>query len=598
MRSTWVSVKKTLHELLYILPAKQKKHAVWVMVVIILGSGFELLGVSAVLPFLQAIMTPDIIMNSKYIQPITRIFKIDTASDVLILVGIGLILVYISKNVFMIFSAYVNCDYSTKVQKELSIKMLQSYMSRPYIFFMNADTGEIIRGCNDDIGGVYNILINLFIIISEMLSTVMIGVYIIYMEPMTAILAILLIFMVMIGIVAGFKPLMKRLGKKYMEAQAKKNKAIYQTINGVKELYAMQRQKLFVAGYDAASETVRKTQRNYEFINSSPDRIVEGICLSGLIGIVLVRLLMGIEMDAFVPKLGAFAMAAFKLLPSIGKISNRITSIVYYIPRLDCVYNNILEAQEYETRMAEERKKRNGEAKVDAEVVFRDVVSLKNVIWKYENQVKPVLNGISIDIHKGQSVALIGASGSGKTTLSDVILGLLLPVQGGVYMDGKDIFTMPKEWANIVGYVPQSVFLIDDTVRNNIAFGLKDIDDSAIWKALDQAQLKDFVEGLPDGLNTVVGEHGIKFSGGQRQRIAIARALFNRPEILILDEATAALDNETEKAVMDAINALQGHITMIIVAHRLTTIRNCDAIYEITDGKAVKRSKEEVFGSI
>ena len=217
-------------------------------------------------------------------------------------------------------------------------------------------------------------------------------------------------------------------------------------------------------------------------------------------------------------------------------------------------------------------------------------------MWQYEGQTRPVLDGVSFEIHKGQSVALIGTSGSGKTTLSDVILGLLTPAKGSVYMDGIDIYTMPKAWAGIVGYVPQSVFLIDDTIRNNVAFGLRDIDDADIWKALEQAQLKAFVETLPAGLDTIVGDRGIKFSGGQRQRVAIARALFNKPEILILDEATAALDNETEKAVMESIDALQGQITMVIVAHRLTTIRNCDSIYEIKDGKAVKRSKSEVFG--
>ena len=229
-------------------------------------------------------------------------------------------------------------------------------------------------------------------------------------------------------------------------------------------------------------------------------------------------------------------------------------------------------------------------------IEFQEVVSVENIVWQYEGQTKPVLTDVSLCIHKGESVALIGASGSGKTTLSDILLGLLAPEKGSIYMDGIDIYTIPKIWARIVGYVPQSVFLIDDTIRNNVAFGLRDVDDSDIWKALEQAQLKAFVETLPAGLDTIVGDRGIKFSGGQRQRVAIARALFNKPEILILDEATAALDNETEKAVMESIDALQGQITMVIVAHRLTTIRNCDSIYEVKEGKAIRRDKSEVFG--
>ena len=211
---------------------------------------------------------------------------------------------------------------------------------------------------------------------------------------------------------------------------------------------------------------------------------------------------------------------------------------------------------------------------------------------------KSLLTDVQLTIQKGESIAFIGASGAGKTTLSDIILGLLQPEKGTVDMDGIDVYTIPMQWAHIVGYVPQSIFLMDDTVRNNIAFGIsaETIEDKYIWEALEKAQLKDFVEKLPYGLDTIVGERGVKFSGGQRQRVAIARALYNKPEILVLDEATAALDNETETAVMESIDALQGQITMIIVAHRLTTIRNCDKIYEIKDGVAVERSKEEVFG--
>ena len=289
-------------------------------------------------------------------------------------------------------------------------------------------------------------------------------------------------------------------------------------------------------------------------------------------------------------------MAAFKLLPSIGKISNRVTGIVYHKPRLDNVYDNILEAEKYEKECEEESRRRNCGQEIDKAIEFQEVVSVENIVWQYEGQTKPVLTDVSLCIHKGESVALIGASGSGKTTLSDILLGLLAPEKGSIYMDGIDIYTIPKIWARIVGYVPQSVFLIDDTIRNNVAFGLRDVDDSDIWKALEQAQLKAFVETLPAGLDTIVGDRGIKFSGGQRQRVAIARALFNKPEILILDEATAALDNETEKAVMESIDALQGQITMVIVAHRLTTIRNCDSIYEVKEGKAIRRDKSEVFG--
>lgn len=300
----------------------------------------------------------------------------------------------------------------------------------------------------------------------------------------------------------------------------------------------------------------------------------------------------------FIPNLAAFAMAAFKILPSIGKLANRVTGIVYCRPGLENTYRNIAEANQYAEAMRQyiiNNSENDGQTE---NLQFTDCLTVDHVLWQYENQKAPVLTDAFLSIKKGESVALIGASGAGKTTLSDIILGLLRPYSGTIRMDGVDVYTMLRQWAHIVGYVPQSVYLIDDTVRNNIAFGINEeiIQDKDIWDALEKAQLKRFVESLPYGLDTIVGERGVKFSGGQRQRIAIARALYSKPDILVLDEATAALDNETESAVMESIDALQGQITMIIVAHRLTTIKNCDKIYEIKDGVAIERSKEQIFG--
>ena len=220
------------------------------------------------------------------------------------------------------------------------------------------------------------------------------------------------------------------------------------------------------------------------------------------------------------------------------------------------------------------------------------------MLWKYPESKKATLQGINLEIKKGESVAFIGESGAGKTTLADIILGLYIPQEGTVTVDGVSIYDIPQDWSRIVGYVPQSVYLLDDTIRNNILFGEKQMDDKKIWDALKQAQLYDFVKTLPDGLNTIVGERGIKFSGGQRQRIAIARALYYNPDILVLDEATSALDNETEEALMESIEALQGLKTLIIIAHRLSTIRNCDKIYEVKDGKIELRNKEEILKGI
>ncbi len=589
------AIEDIFSELSYILNRKQKKQSLKVLAIIIVSSWLELIGVSAVLPFVQAIISPEVLLQNAYIQKILRLFNIEASTKTLLLViGIGMMLVYVIKNLFMIFSLFLQNDYNTKIQKDLSNTMLHSYMNRPYTFFLETNSSIIMRGSTDNIFGIYQILSSIMSMSAEIISVIMIGIYIVFTDFWTAIAALLLMLTIVGGIVFFFRPTIKRIGQKNMEVVAAKNKAIYQAISGIKEIFVMQRQKYFEKEYEQTSEIHRNVQRNYGFISACPDRIVEGICISGLIGVICIRLLTSEEMLNFIPKLAVFAMAAFKVLPSVGKISSRMSSIIYYRPMLLDTYNNMKEVNEY----VEEQKKyiqKNSTYKDSIRNLrFVSHLLINQVVWKYKNQQKEVLSKTTLVIEKGQSVGLIGASGAGKTTLVDMILGLLKPQEGSIEMDGIDIYTIPHEWSHMVGYVPQTVFLMDDTVRNNVCFGLKidDKNDEMVWEALERAQLKAFIQSLPNGLDTIVGERGVKFSGGQRQRIAIARALYCKPEILILDEATAALDNETEAAVMESIDLLQGQITMIIVAHRLTTIKKCDVVYEIVDGQAIQRDKE------
>lgn len=599
MGSNLKTMIQMLKQMNYILDRNQKRGAVYLLLVIMISAVLELLGVTAILPFVEAAISPEKMLQNQYIVKIAPIFGITNANSLLFIFGIGLIVLYIVKNLFLLWASYVQNDFSTKIQKELTVKMFWSYMSRPYTFFLHTNTSEILRGCSNDTLCVYNVIDYLSVILTQVLTVTMIGIYLVYMEPIIALSVLCLMTLVLLGMVFVFKPMINEAGKKSRELQVLKNKILVQAVNGIKEIFVMQRKKNFMEAYDEACNQSRKVMRKYNVLSSSPDRIVEGVCVSGIIGIVCVRLTdSSTSMTDFIPKLAVFAMAAFKILPPIGKITNRVTGIIYNRPGVVGVYESIVEANKYEEQRKQYVIDTNIAVEERTELMFEKQVSINHILWQYENQKKPVLNGVQLTINKGEAVAFIGASGAGKTTLSDVVLGLLKPIRGTVEMDGIDVYTIPMQWAHIVGYVPQSVFLMDDTVRNNIAFGLPSdmIDDQAIWKALEMAQLKEFIEGLPYGLDTLVGERGIKFSGGQRQRIAIARALYSEPQILVLDEATASLDNETETAVMESIDRLQGQITMIIVAHRLTTIRNCDKIYEIKDGVALERSKQEIFG--
>lgn len=599
MTNNFRTMVQMIEQLNYILDKSQKKRAFWLLIVIILSAGFELLGVSAILPFVEIVVSPEQVFQNKYAIKVTSLMGITSTNEMLLLMGLGLILLYIIKNAFLLYANYVQYDFATRIQKELSVKMLESYMRRPYTFFLNTNTAEVLQGCGTDTTFVYNIIDYFSTILSQILAVIMIGFFLIYTDPIIAVSVLFLMMIVLLGMVLFFKPIIKKAGKRNQELLIYKNKILVQMTNGIKEIFVMQRKKLFVDEYAEASDQSRKVQRIYNVLSVSPDRVVEGICISGIIGIVCIRLVNdSSSMIDFIPKLAAFAMAAFKILPSISKIANRMTGIIYSRPGLISVYQNMVEANRYTKTMDQYVADKRMDVEQAINVEFREQLLINHVSWQYDSQKLPILTDVQFTVYKGESIAFIGASGAGKTTLSDIILGLLQPAKGTVEMDGIDVYTIPMQWAHIVGYVPQAIFLMDDTVRNNIAFGLPvdKIEDTYIWDALEKAQLKDFIEKLPYGLDTIVGERGVKFSGGQRQRIAIARALYNKPEILVLDEATAALDNETETAVMESIDALQGQITMIIVAHRLTTIRNCDRIYEIKDGMAVERSKEEVFG--
>lgn len=577
-----------------ILSSKQKKQIVGILFLIIVGSFVEMLGVSAVLPFIESLLTPEILSEKWYFAPITKITGAQSSFEIIVTCGILIVAVYLLKNLFLLVSTWRQSKFRCQFQKDLSTTMLRSYVRRPYTFFLNTNSAEVLRGIGQDVYGTFEIMRNMFLTLSETLTVAMIGIFIIYTDPFMACGILGLALICFFVITFSLKPILSRIGKELRAANFERGKCAYQSVMGIKEIKVTQREQTFIEGYDEAYEKEQKIEVVHEVANALPVKIIETVCIAGLIFVVCIKIKIGIDIADFVTKLGTFALAAFKILPSISRLTEYLNNLVYYRPALEAVYNNLDEVKKYEKELETYISVKDEQF---ADLEFTEELRCRNVIWKYQNAKDDVLKGLNMSIRKGEAVALIGASGAGKTTLADCILGLLKPESGMIEMDGIDIFSIPKQWSRIIGYVPQTVFLIDDSVRANIIFGApkEEWDDDKVWKVLKQAQLDLFVHNLPDGLDTIVGERGVKFSGGQRQRIAIARALYYNPEILVLDEATSALDNETEKAVMESIEALQGHKTLIIVAHRLTTIRKCDKIYEIVDGHAVLREKKDVF---
>ena len=315
---------------------------------------------------------------------------------------------------------------------------------------------------------------------------------------------------------------------------------------------------------------------------------METVCIGGMMSVVILKILRGVNLSYFIPTLSVFVVAAFRMLPSFGRITSFMNMMIFNKPAVEAVYNDVRIMNELDELKTVEN---------DNELIFNNKIDISCVAYSYPNTTAEVLKRVDISIKKNESIGFIGPSGQGKTTLADIILGILTPSKGTIEVDGKDITENMTSWHHMLGYIPQTIFLCDDTIRKNVAYGIneEDIDDERVIRALEEAQIKDFVLRLEEGINTEIGERGVRLSGGQRQRIGIARALYNNPEVLILDEATSALDNDTEVAVMDAINRLQGNKTLIIIAHRLSTIENCDKIYRINDGFAELIDKCELY---
>jgi len=586
------TIKLMWHQLMYILDKKQKRNMFFVFLVILTGAGLETLGVSIMLPFMQMLTTPEKLMEKDYIQFFANLLGIREAIGITMMTGVAIVIVYIIKNIGLAISAYIQTRYSMEMVKQMSYQTMYSYMNRPYQFFVNTSSGEIIRGVSGDAITIRQVIINLFKFLSEALVVILVGLYVITADPLMALGVILICAVCFLGIVYALKKKMAKLGLLAREADAETNKTAIQIIYGIKDIFVRQKRSMFLEIYDSANEKTCKANTGYTFAGLLPERIIETMCIGGIIIVVLMRIAMGVNTEEFIPMLAVFAVAAFRILPSISRMTGYASGFIFQRPALAAAYENIKASREY--MVSQKQTNRDNELK-NANLSFNRCIEVNNLTWAYDEKNGNVLEDANLSVAKGESVGIIGESGSGKSTLCDILLGLYLPQKGTVKVDGYNISDIPYAWSKMMGYVPQMVYLLDDTIRNNVAFGEKNINDEDVWDALAQASLKDFVEGLPNGLDTVVGERGVKFSGGQRQRVAIARALYNKPDILILDEATSALDNETEAAVMEAIEALQGSITLIIIAHRLTTIKQCDRILKVEHGKISEVDKNELF---
>ena len=575
--------KPLLSKLKMIFPRKERRFFILLFFLILIGTLFDFLGVSLILPLVNLLIHPESLERQRWYHAFTALFPVrdrNTQMLILVLIIIG---VYIVKNLFAIYMSVVQNVFVTRNQLATSARMLDCYMRKPYTFHLQHNTAEIVRGINNDVNSAYALVSSLMELLAKVLITILLIAYLILVD-----------FWLTVSIVAGLtvysvayflivRKRMKAAGQETRRLHMTMLKTVHQATGGIKEVKLMGRERFFVDCYRNDSAAYVKNYRRYSILSAVPKHLVEILCVGGILGLVAVKIAVRQDLSAIVGSLSAFAVASVKLLPSANSINTTINSMSYRIPSLNAVCEVIDEnwGKRFGEPPATEAQRQRARDHRLADIRIEDLS------FTYPEMDEPVLRDVDLTIRSGTSVGIVGVTGAGKTTLVDLILGLLEPQSGRILYDGVDIRSNYEQWQTRIGYIPQNIYLVDESIRVNVALGIyaDQIDDERVWKALEAAQLAEFVRGLKDGLDTVIGERGVRISGGQRQRIGIARALYNDPDILFLDEATSALDNETEAAVMDSVHRLSGKKTCIIIAHRLTTIEGCDEIYRVADGR-------------
>ncbi len=556
----------------------------------VIGGILEMLGVSMVLPLMTAVMDKNF-MEKSYVQTLCSIFRISTYYEVMMLLLGALIFIYIFKNAFLFLEYFLQYRFVCNNRFLVQRRLLEVYMYRPYEFYLNATTGEIMRIINTDTINAFNLLTTVLNFFTEVVVSAALITIIFIIDPSMAALIGLVLGIIMVLMFKAVKPVLRRASQKFMKNTSLANKWLLQSLNGIKDVKVSHKEEYFIDEYAVYGRQAIDAEKINSVVTLLPRLLIEAVSVASVLAVIMGLLSMGQSLDKLMPQLTAFAFAAVRLLPSTTRISGAVNSAAFQEPMLDNLIKNLNAAKDFEQQKQKEQQdelRRQEEAEKRGEqLTYEKQFELSHIHFRYPNAETDVLDDADMVIPAGASVGIVGASGSGKTTAVDILLGLLKPQSGSVLTDGRDIRSDYSGWLSHLSYIPQTIYMLDDTIRANVAFGLRaeEIDDAKVWEAVKEAQLGPFIDSLPDGIETKIGERGVRLSGGQRQRIGIARALYTDPELVILDEATSALDNETEAAIMESINSLHGRKTLVIIAHRLSTIEECDKIFRVEDGK-------------
>ena len=571
-----------LKKLSVLLDKKQKKTMTGLVVLMIIGAALQTLGVSMILPVVTLVMDKQAIYEEGLLNKAFLILGGGDEMRFTTIVMLGLIGAFILKNAFLYFQQKATLAFVYTNQFRTSERMMKNYLRRSYEFYLNADTAVVQRSITSDVNNMYALILALLTLMSDIIVFGFLVVFCFMQDVIMTILIAVVLLTLLIVIKVILKPILRKAGEDNQDYYSGLFKWISQTVQGIKEVKISCKEQYFVGEYMKCGKGYVNAVQKYSLYNQVPRLLIETVCVMVMVGYMLFMILTGVESEQMLSTLTAFAAAALVLLPCVNRVNNQINNISYFEPFFMGVSDNLqdeIDEAHVDMSFAQDTAEK---------LPVKEKIEMRDIVYAYPGTDKLIFDHASLTIPVGSSVGIVGTSGAGKSTVVDILLGLLEAQSGATYADGVNVKENYRAWLKNVGYIPQMIFMLDDTIRKNVAFGVpeEEIDEQRVWEVLKEAQLDEFIKTLPAGLDTGIGERGIRLSGGQRQRIGIARALYNNPEVLVLDEATSALDNSTEAAIMESVNRLHGKKTLIIIAHRLQTIEKCDLVYRVENGKA------------
>jgi ATP-binding cassette subfamily C protein len=542
------------------------------------GSLLEVVGVGIILPFVKIVGDPGLVLSDARFAPFLARFHFDTPRALTLAACVALLIISLFKGVYLALT--MRAAYRFIYAKVLSLtrQLLVNYLRVPYLFHVHNNTADLVKNVTIETEVVGNVLKFAVFLPTEVIVMVGLLAVLVIAEPGAGLVGIVGLGALMWAVSAFTRKELARVGQIRGEEQGRMIQWVNQSLGGIKEVKLLGREQFFADAVALSGLRYTRALRRSALLGELPRVVLETSAALVIVVFVLLIVLSGRDMKTVVGALAVLGMAMVRLVPAATRITKALHAIRFYAHAVQ----SMNEGREMSAAVVSEEKK-------SAPISLRSTITLENLTFHYPEGAAASLFDVSLEIPRAARVAFVGASGAGKTTLANVLLGLLQPTSGRLLVDGVDVCGNLRSWQDHLGYIPQDIYLIDDSIRRNVAFGVPDdaIDDKAVWRALESAQLADFVRKLNGDLDAQVGERGVRISAGQRQRIGIARALYHDPDVLLLDEATSALDNETERLFAAAIDALAHRKTIIIIAHRLTTVRDCDTIYLMERGRVI-----------